>query len=100
MSLVVETKIVKAETAREITEGYFFTLVKEEIEEINRKIIEKAEKGLNELKWDYHGNEWVSIHDFYVKAGYKVTMAEQGTTDDFEFMVRHKPSFYRFIFEW
>jgi hypothetical protein len=100
MSLIVETRIVKAETAREIREEYFFSLIKKEVEEINEKIIEKAEQGLNELKWDYYGDEWVSIHDFYVKAGYKVTMFEQGSTDDFDFLVRRKPSFYRFIFEW
>jgi hypothetical protein len=100
MSLIVETRIVKAETAKEIREEYFFRLVKEEVEEINEKIIEQAEQGLNELKWDYYGDEWASIHDFYVKAGYKVTMVEQGSTDDFDFLVRRKPSFYRFIFEW
>ena len=55
---------------------------------------------MNELKWDYYGDEWALIHDFYVKAGYKVTMVEQGSTDDFDFLVWRKPSFYRFIFEW
>jgi hypothetical protein len=99
MSLV-ENKIVKAEIAREIRDEYFFSLIKKEVEEINEKIIEQAEQGLNELKWDYYGDEWASIHDFYVKAGYKVTMVEQGSTDDFDFLVRRKPSFYRFIFEW
>ena len=101
MSLIVETRIVKAETAREITEEYFFSLVKEEVEEINKKIIERAEEGLNDLKWDYYGDEWALIHDFYVKAGYKVTMVEQGlSTDNFDFMVRRRHSFYRFVFEW
>ena len=43
MSLIVETRFVKAKTAREITEEYFFSLVKKEVEEINEKIIEQAE---------------------------------------------------------